>query len=98
MWLTPNPPAKEGWRNRNYVKYAKALGIDFDKSEDGKISLGQLEEKDINGLPCLVRLCEFTWENRNNGESGKSIKVAELFPWTKGKKLPPSELEDDLPF
>ena len=99
MWLTPNPEQGKGWQNKVYVKYCQALGVEFPATEDGKLELAEIEDNDILGSPCLVKVNEIAWENKKTGESGKSVKVIDIFEWKEGTKLSTDELSaDDLPF
>ena len=99
MWLTPNPEEGKGWQNKIYVKYCEAMGIEFPKTEDGKLQLAEVEDEDIVGLPCLIKLEEVAWENKKTGDSGKSVKAVDILEWRYGKKLSAEELSsNDIPF
>ena len=99
MWLTPKPEQGKGWQNKVYVKYCQALGVEFPETEDGKLQLAEVEDEDILGHPCLIKVEEVEWENKKTGDSGKSVKAIDIMPWKEGKKLSTDELSaDDLPF
>tara|TARA_R100000742_G_C4221168_1_gene44924 strand:+ start:81 stop:677 length:597 start_codon:yes stop_codon:yes gene_type:complete len=99
MWLTPNPEQGKGWQNKTYVKYCQALGVKFPETEDGKLQLAEIEDEDILGHPCLIKVQEVEWENKKTGDSGKSVKAVDLVSWQEGSKLSSDELSsDDLPF
>lgn len=99
MWLTPNPEQGKGWQNKVYVRYCQSLGVEFPTTEDGKLKLAEIEDNDILGLPCLVKVEEVAWENKKTGDSGKSIKAIDIASWKEGSKLSADELSsDDLPF
>jgi len=99
MWLTPKPEQGKGWQNKIYVKYCQALGVEFPETEDGKLKLAEVEDEDILGHPCLIKVEEVEWENKKTGDSGKSVKAIDILPWKEGKKLSTDELSaDDLPF
>ena len=68
------------------------------KTEDGKeIQLVEIEESDILGNPCLVRVIDEPWEYK--GKSGIALKVIDVLEWKDGTKLSKDELQaDDLPF
>jgi len=97
IWLTPNPSQGQGWRNRNYKEFFENLGVDFPKNGDGNVSLALVEESDVIGHPCFVKLQREQYEK--DGEVRFVWKVFDVFPWTDGKLLPAAEVkEDDLPF
>jgi hypothetical protein len=99
MWLTPNPEQGKGWTNRNYVRWCEAVGVEFPKTKDGKLELVEVEEDDILGNPCLIKVNEIDWENKTTGQSGKSMQVVDIHSWDKGTRLSKDELvNDDLPF
>jgi len=95
IWLTPNPPEGDGWKNGKYKRFFENLGIEFPTVE-GKIKLMEIEESDILGLPVLSKISEEQYER--DGETKTTMKVFDVFPWSEGIKLDESELKDDLPF
>tara|TARA_R100000808_G_C2136817_1_gene145053 strand:+ start:1243 stop:1839 length:597 start_codon:yes stop_codon:yes gene_type:complete len=99
MWLTPNPEQGKGWQNKTYVKYCQSLGVQFPETEDGKLQLAEIEDADILGHPCFIKVEEVAWENKKTGDSGKSVKAVDITAWQEGSKLSADELSsDDLPF
>ena len=96
VWLTPKPIPGESWKNRRYKEFFENLGVDF-PSEDGKVSLAEVEEHDVLGLPCLVDIKQEKFKNKE-GEERTAMKVASIFPWADGKKLSADELSSNVPF
>tara|TARA_R110000824_G_scaffold109467_1_gene257035 strand:- start:710 stop:1294 length:585 start_codon:yes stop_codon:yes gene_type:complete len=102
MWLNPTPEKGKGWQNKNYVNWSMNLGVEFPETKDGKITLVEIEESDIIGKPCNVKVVYKPWEY--NGNSGHALKVIDLFSWDEGEALSGEEIklknnkEDDLPF
>ena len=102
MWLNPSPEEGKSWQNKNYVNWSKNLGIEFPETEDGKLTLVEIEESDILGKPCNVRVVEKPWEYE--GKSGVALKVIGVEKWLNGSTLTKEEVdlknnkEDDLPF
>ena len=96
VWLTPKPAKGESWKNRRYKEFFESLGVDF-PSENGRISLAEVEEHDVLGLPCLVNIKQQTFKNKD-GEERTAMKVSSVFPWADGKRLSADELSSDVPF
>ena len=96
VWLTEKPSEGEGWRNRNYVKFFEAIGVQFPKTEDGKTQLAEVEEQDVIGLPALIKLDREYYEK--DGEERSSWKAFSANLWSDGKKLAADEVGEDLPF
>ncbi len=97
IWLTPKPAQGEGWKNRKYKEFFESLGVDFPKDDDGNTVLGEIEEQDVLGVPCLIELRETTFTNKE-GQQRKAMKVTNAFPWPEGQRLSKEELEEDVPF
>ncbi len=97
IWLTPKPSKEEGWKNRKYKEFCENIGIVFDEDKDGNLQLGEIEEEDVLGLPCLGRLTHDTFTN-SQGEEVSMLKVMQVFPWVDGAKLPDDEIGEDVPF
>lgn len=97
IWLTPNPKATEGWKNRKYVDFCENVGIAFEEDKDGNLQLGEIEDQDVLGLPCLGSLKNDKFTNAQ-GEEVSVLKVMQVFPWADGGRLSEDELGDDLPF
>ena len=102
MWLNPNPEKGKSWQNKNYVNWTRNLGVEFPETEDGKIQLVEVEESDLIGRPCIVKVVDEAWEY--NGKSGIALKVIDVLEWKDGSTLSTEEValknnkEDDLPF
>jgi hypothetical protein len=98
VWLTPNPAEGEGWKNKRYKEFFENLGVDFPSDKEGNVGLGEVEETDVIGLPCLIELRETSFTNKD-GETKTSLKVTNVHPWDDGERLSEEEVEtDDLPF
>jgi len=95
LWVTPAPAQGEGWKNRRYIEFMENLGIEFPEV-DGKKKVMEVEESDIIGLPCLIKLDNEEYEK--DGETKSVIKAFEVFEWVNGDKLDPAELNSDVPF
>ena len=102
MWLNPSPEEGKGWQNKNYVNWTKNMGVEFPETSDGKLTLVEIEESDILGKACLVKVVEKPWEY--DGKSGMALKVIGVEKWEDGQSLTSEEValknnkEDDLPF
>lgn len=96
IWLTPNPPKGEGWRNRKYQQVCENLGIVFNKNDDEETILGQIEEDDIIGRPAIVKLAKEEYEK--DGETRSAWKVFSVYPWQEGNRLSSDEIGSDIPF
>jgi len=97
VWLTPNPKEGEGWKNRKYKEFFENVGITFDVDDKGNIALGEIEEEDVLGFPCLARVGEQRFTNKE-GEEKTTMRVFSTFPWNGGQKLSADEIGDDVPF
>jgi len=95
IWLTPNPPTGDGWKNGKYMRFFESAGLEFPTVE-GKTKLMEIEENDILGLPVLARISEEEYER--DGVKKTTMKVFDVYPWNDGVKLDMSEIKDDLPF
>ena len=96
VWFTPKPMKEEGWKNKTYKKWFESLGVIFKKDGDN-IVLGEVEESDVVGKPCLANVDVNEYENKD-GELRRSMQVVSIEPWKDGTELDKSEMEDDLPF
>jgi hypothetical protein len=97
IWLTPQPKDGEGWKNRRYKEFFESLGVQFPTNKAGDTLLAEVEEMDVVGHPCFVKLGREEYEK--DGESRSVWKVFDVFPWTDGDKLSEDEVSsDDLPF
>jgi|TARA_Y100000310_G_scaffold67522_2_gene62836 hypothetical protein len=99
VWFTPSPAKGEGWRNRRYKEAFENLGVSFPREENGSVSLGEIEESDVLGMPAIIKLSESKYTNKN-GEEKTAFKAVEIHPWTDGKKLSEAEVasDDKIPF
>ncbi len=97
VWLTPNPKEGEGWKNRKYKEFFENLGVSFPTDKDGNAQLGQVEEEDVLGFPCLAKVAEQSFTNKE-GEEKTTMRVFNTFPWTGGQKLSEDEIGEDVPF
>ena len=97
IWLTPNPADSEKWKNRKYKQFFESIGVVFEVDKDDNTVLGQVEEDDILGLPCLVKIAreEYT---ASDGTKRQAWKVFQVYPWSNGAKIDPDELSSDVPF
>lgn len=97
VWLTPKPKPGESWKNRRYKEFFEALGVEF-PSDKGKVTLAEVEESDVIGLPCLIDIKQESYKNKE-GESKTAMKVTSIFPWNDGTRLSADELSsEDVPF
>tara|TARA_R110000824_G_scaffold65022_1_gene169708 strand:- start:16176 stop:16766 length:591 start_codon:yes stop_codon:yes gene_type:complete len=97
IWLTPNPDDGQGWRNRQYKEFFESIGVVFPVNKTGDTVLAVVEESDIIGHPCFVKLNKETYEK--DGEERFAWKVFDAFPWSDGEVISADEVTaDDLPF
>lgn len=98
VWLTPSPKEGEGWKNRKYKEFFENLGVSFPTDDSGNIQLGQVEEDDVLGHPCLAKVNEQEFTNKD-GEKKSTMRVFATYPWNNGQKLSSDELDGgDVPF
>jgi len=96
VWLTPNPEDSEKWKNRKYKHFFESLGVIFDTDESENTVLGAVEETDVRGLPCLVKIMRE--EYQKDGMTKHAWKVNQVYPWQNGNKLTEQELDVEVPF
>lgn len=97
IWLTPRPEEGHGWKNRKYKEFFEHLGVVFPVDKNSNTMLAIVEEEDIIGYPCLVKLARE--EYIKDGETRGVWKVFDAFQWSGGSKLSFDEVKgDDLPF
>jgi hypothetical protein len=96
VWLTPEP-GDEKWKNRKYKQYFESLGVVFDSDDNGDTILGQVEEDDVLGLPCLIKIAQDEYIDKQ-GQPKQAWKVFNIYPWSNGSKIDPDELTSDVPF
>ena len=98
IWLTPNPPEGQAWKNRRYMEFFKHLGVLFPEDENGNIALAIVEEEDVIGKPCFIKINQEHYTNKD-GEQRYVWKVFDAYEWADGQLLSPDEVTgDDLPF
>ena len=90
-------------KNRFYFEFLKALGIATEEVEvDGKKvqKLMLVEEEDVVGLPCYVRIKREEWVDKKTNEKRGAWKANRVFPWIEGSRLSPEEVDPnaDVPF
>ena len=97
VWLTPSPKEGEGWKNRKYKEFFESIGVGFPADASGNINLGEVEEDDVLGFPCLAKVGEQSFTNKE-GEEKTTMRVFVTYPWNGGQKLSADEIGDDVPF
>jgi hypothetical protein len=97
IWLTPNPADNEKWKNRKYKQFFESLGVVFEIDKDENTVLGQVEEDDVLGFPCLVKIAREEYTDKS-GEHRQAWKVFQVYPWQNGDKIDPDELNSNVPF
>ncbi len=97
IWLTPSPEEGHGWKNRKYKEFFENLGVVFPTDKNSNTLLAIVEEEDIIGYPCFIKLNKE--EYQKDGETRSVWKVFDAFQWSDGVKLASDEVTgDDLPF
>ena len=56
IWLCPSPKNEEKWKNKEYVDFMEAHGLEFPKSKDGGKVLVEFEATDILGKGALYNI------------------------------------------
>lgn len=97
VWLTPSPKEGEGWKNRKYKEFFENLGVNFPTDTNGNVQLGEVEEDDVLGFPCLAKVGEQEFTNKE-GEKKTTMRVFNTYPWNNGQKLSQDEIGEDVPF
>ena len=97
IWLTPSPKDGEGWKNRKYKEFCESLGVAFPSDDKGNVQLGKIEEDDVLGNPCLAKVGEEKFTNKE-GQEKTTMRVFNCFPWSSGQQIPRDELGIDVPF
>ena len=96
VWLTPNLPKKDGWKNRTYMEFFTNIGVEFPNDVNGVLELQEVEEADVIGMPALVDVKPHAYTNKN-GEDKVTLRVLSVFPWNDGDRKEPSK-DTDVPF
>ena len=97
VFLTPNLPSDQGWKNRKYKEFFSNMGVDFPADKDGKLMLQEVEEEDVIGLPALVDVKPYVYTNKD-GDKKSSLRVLNVFPWNEGTKKEFKKKNEDVPF
>ena len=85
VWLTPNLPKDQRWKNRTYKEFFTNIGIEFPVNSNGVVDLQEIEESDVIGMPAIVEVKPYTYTNKD-GEEKTSLRVLSVFPWNDGSK------------
>ena len=97
IWLTPNPAEGQNWKNRKYKEFFEHIGVVFPTDNDGNTQLAIVEEEDVIGHPCFIKIAKE--EYVKDGETRYVWKVFDAYDWSDGVTLKPDEVSaDDLPF
>mgnify|MGYP003140628594 FL=1 len=96
VWLTPNLPKKDGWKNRTYMEFFTNIGVEFPNDVNGVLELQEVEEADVIGMPALVDVKPHAYTNKN-GEDKVTLRVLSVFPWNDGDRKEISK-DTDVPF
>jgi len=97
VWLDLKPT--ESWRNNKYILVAENMGIEFPKTDDGKVKLLKLEKEDVLGLPVMVQIgWEFHRDDRNKpfDERRKYVRALKFFKWENGKRIEVKDKTSDI--
>ena len=98
IWLNPNPKPEERWRNRGYVEFLEAVGVDLPEIEkDGKKykKLKTMEEHELLGLPCMITI-KLEPDKRKDFAGRMYPKVFSVQPWENGERIDVTEDEEDV--
>lgn len=96
IWLTPKP-GDEKWKNRKYKQWFESIGVVFQVDDNNDTVLGQVEESDVIGLPCLIKIGQEEYKAQD-GSTRKAWKVFQVYPWQNGERKDASEFDSDVPF
>ena len=97
IWLTPDPAEGQNWKNRKYKEFFEHIGVVFPTDNDGNTQLAIVEEEDVIGHPCFIKIGKE--EYVKDGETRYVWKVFDAYNWSDGVTLKPDEVAaDDLPF
>tara|TARA_R110002020_G_scaffold52722_1_gene147871 strand:+ start:990 stop:1562 length:573 start_codon:yes stop_codon:yes gene_type:complete len=95
VFLTPNLPQSERWKNKKYTEFFSNMGIKFPVNQDGIIQLKEVEEQDIIGCPVISDVQVYKYTTKD-GVSRSTMRVMNVFPWNDGTKI--EKKVDDIPF
>ena len=88
VFLTPNLPNDQRWKNRKYKEFFSNMGVDFPEDKNGNQKLQEVEEDDVIGLPALIDVKPYSYKNKE-GEKKSSLRVLNVFPWDDGTRKKP---------
>lgn len=84
------PPPKANWINKGYLDLTTLLGFKFPE-EGGIISVMEIEEEDVIGMPVIVEL------GIETAKDGKTYnKVLKISKWEGAAIISPEELLEDI--
>ena len=95
VFLTPNLPQGERWKNKKYNEFFTNMGVKFPVDEKGIVKLQEVEEEDIIGLPAIADIQVYKYTTKD-GEERTSMRVMNVFPWNDGTRK--EKKESDVPF
>ena len=95
VFLTPNLPSDERWKNKKYNEFFTNMGVKFPADEKGIVKLQEVEEEDIIGLPAIADIQVYKYTTKD-GEERTSMRVMNVFPWNDGTRK--EKKESDVPF
>jgi hypothetical protein len=95
VFLTPNLPQGERWKNKKYNEFFTNMGVKFPADEKGIVKLQEVEEEDIIGLPAIADIQVYKYTTKD-GEERTSMRVMNVFPWNDGTRK--EQKESDVPF
>ena len=95
VFLTPNLPQGERWKNKKYNEFFTNMGVKFPVDEKGIVKLQEVEEEDIIGLPAIADIQVYKYTTKE-GEERTSMRVMNVFPWNDGTRK--EQKESDVPF
>ena len=96
VWLTPNLPKDQRWKNRSYQEFFTNIGVEFPNNDKGVFELQEVEESEVIGMPALVDVKPHAYTNKD-GEDKTTLRVLSVFPWNDGDRKEPSK-DTDVPF
>ena len=86
----------------NFCQWAMPMANEyagvFESDDNGDTVLGQVEEDDVLGLPCLIKIAQDEYTDKKTGEPKQAWKVFNVYPWASGEKIDVDEIKSDVPF
>ncbi len=98
IWLNPQPKPEERWKNRDYVNFLEAIGVELEEIEkDGRMlkKLVAMEEQEVIGRPCLVTI-KLERDKRPEHTGRVYPKVFTVQQWNDGERIDVTEDEEDV--